>query len=59
MRNEMEKESITIRIEGHVLGGKGPNTLHDRREFIVQSTRGEVIQFLDEICTQIESKFEQ
>jgi hypothetical protein len=51
----MEPENITIKIEAHV---HGRDQLHDYREIVVETTRGEVIKKLDAICADIEASFD-
>ena len=53
----MENESITIELESWVIDTN--TSLKDSRKFIVQSTRGEVAKFLDDVQQQIDAKFEQ
>jgi hypothetical protein len=49
----MEKESIVLTIKALADG------LVDRREFTVQATRGEIAKYLDEVCADIQTSFDQ
>lgn len=56
----MEKEAIEIKISAHIYAkGKGKDgTLHDHRSIIINTSRGEALKKLDEICEDLEVSFE-